>query len=385
MGNSNQETVDFISRINGFGSLTRPQTNNLRGINVNLNGVPAPANQDSYGLTFFTRPDLNMTYDNISVDRMLLSLTQDDPTSMAMAIRCMLDSRITTGESSDRVVSDIFDDSQAFIPVLTNNLVSISGWPDIIADTYTSKEGVFKEAWSMVDGTTHIYNTYDLTANFRNIQGDPITLLMLAWVRYASLVYDGTLVPYASNVINNIIDYNTRIYRIVLNKENTYVQKIAACGAAFPSVVPIGASFNYSDDAVFNKDNDQISIRFNCIGANYMDPILIEEFNKTVGRANMVMSTEKNRGQYMVRLHPGSTYSASGEVPPNTKEKGELGDIGKLLINILTHKLYPRINPQTLAFEWWAYKDDYVKAIKDYTNNILKPEFNLVTKYARGS
>ena len=83
-----------------------------------------------------------------------------------------------------------------------------------------------------------------------------------------SKVYDGTLTPHMRNIMFNRIDYTTRIYRIILNKDFSYVQKIACCGAAFPTVVPIGRSFDYSDDAEFNRD-DQISMRFQMIGALY--------------------------------------------------------------------------------------------------------------------
>ena len=63
--------LDFISKMSGFGSFSRAQTDNIRGINANLNGASAPANMDSFGMTFFTRPDLNLSYNNIIRDRML--------------------------------------------------------------------------------------------------------------------------------------------------------------------------------------------------------------------------------------------------------------------------------------------------------------------------
>ena len=351
-----KEDINFASLLNGVGSLTSAQTHNLRGINANLNGTMAPVNKDRYGYTFFTRPDLNMSYDNLAIDRMLTPLLSGDVTSMARALRCMLSPRL----EDEGVRSEVFDSEMAFLPVLTNNLLSMSGWPDFAVDTYTSKGGAYREAFSMVDGTTHIYDTFDITANFKNIQGDPITLLFAIWVRYASLVYDGTLVPYFDNILENTIDYQTRIYRIVTNETGTYVQKIGACGAAFPMASPLGNCFNYSFDDDFNLENDQISIPFRCIGANYLDPILVKEFNQTVCWRALGMS-DNNRLSSMVKIGMYEDY------PP-------YGGIGGTLLNVLMHKLYPRIDPFTMELEWWAKKADYDTTIAD-----LKRKGALVT------
>lgn len=340
-----KQDVDFVSRLNGYGSLSSAQTNNLKGINVNLNGTPAPKNKDHYGITFFTRPDLNMSYDNLGADRMLTSLMSEDKNSMARAIRILLDPR---GEAAGRV-SNLVDPEMAFIPVLSNSLISMSGWPDLTVDAYTSKEGVYKEAYSMVDSTSHIFNTFDITANFRNIQGDPITLMFAVWIRYASLVYDGTLVPHPENLFQNTIDYQTRMYRLVMDEDFRFVQKIAACGAAFPMASPLGASFNYSEDGEWNSENDQISIPFRCMGANYLDPILVKEFNQSVTMRNLSMR-DGDRSTRMIKI------SAVEDYPP-------YGAVGGALLNLLSHKLYPRIDPVTMELEWWAKTPDYTQAL----------------------
>ncbi|MBE0438201.1 MAG: hypothetical protein IBX57_00345 [Gammaproteobacteria bacterium] len=356
-----KKDVDFASKLNGVGSLSSAQSDNLRGINLNLSGTPAPKNQDSYGYTFFTRPDLNMSYDNLAMNRMLTPLLTDDTKSMARALRCMLDPR-GERQGQQSIKSEIFNYRQAFLPVLTNNLINISGWPDIVADTYTSKEGVYKESYSMVDGTTHIFNTFDITANFRNIQGDPITLLFAVWVTYQSMVYDGTMVPYPDLILENEIDYNTRIYRLVMDETYKYVQKIAACGAAFPLAAPLGASFNYSNETNYNQDNDQISIPFRCMGVNYLDPILVKEFNQTVVNKFPSMSDKSNnRNHLMVQISDTESYGDDGNFSVNPK----YGAIGRTLMNLLNYSLYPRINPDTMELEWWTTKSEYTMAINE--------------------
>jgi len=356
-----KEDVNFAALLNGAGSLTSAQTLNIRGINASGNGAMAPTNKDRYGLTFFTRPDLNMSYDNIGRDRMLTPLLSADPRSMARALRCMLSPEVM----KDGLVSDIFDNEMAFIPLLTNNLLSISGWPDFTVDIYTSKEGVYKEQYSMVDSTSSIYNAFNVTANFRNIQGDPISLLFFIWVRYASLVYDGTMSPYFVNIMENTIDYNTRIYRLALNEQGTYVRWIGACGAAFPMASPLGNYFNFTSDSSFNFENEQISIPFRCMGAMYIDPIISIEFNATVAMFCIAMS-DANRTSMMVKI---GVYE---EYPP-------YGYIGRLLLNYLKNQLFPRIDPMTMELEWWAKKDLFNSALE-----YLKDKGALVTNiYAK--
>lgn len=341
--------IDLISKVNGYGSISSAQMNNIAGINLNLNGTPAPRNQDSHGITFFTRPDLNLSDENLAMSRMLSPLIGSKPDTMATAIKAMLDPR---GNHQ----SGIFNNQQAFIPLLTNNLLSASGFPDLMVDTYTSKEGNYKESWSMVDGTAHIFNTYDISTSFRNIQGDPITLLLMVWTLYSSLVYEGVMVPYPDNVLENRIDYNTRIYRLVLDSDWRYVQKIASTGASFPVAAPTGAAFNYSDDAEYNTENDQISTSFRCMGFTYLDPIVVSEFNASVYLTNPTMTDSKRNSKGgLIKISSSVKYGPGGKY----------GYIGSTLLNMLSHKCYPRIEPNTYELEWWANSSDFVAAINE--------------------
>lgn len=358
-----REELDFISRLSGHGEMTSAQTNNLYGIDYLGTGAPAPPNRDHYGLTFFTRPDLNLSYHNLGASRLMSLLQTSDKYSLAAAVRAYLDPRNVrdycprsvarfrdAGDDSQAIVSAIIDPEQAFIPILTNRLTQLSGWPDIAVDTYTSTEGTYKEAYSMVDGTSHLYSTYDITATFENTHGDPITFLMAIWAHYASMVYDGTMVPYPDAIINNRIDYNTRIYRLVLDSTKSFVTKIAACGAAFPMASPLGAAFNFTSDSEFNRDTDQISIPFKCIGINYLDPILITEFNASVEDYKRAMRPDQ-RNSKMVLLD-----ILTGEYTSDMLYRG--------VVNSSNFKSYPRINPETNAMEWWVDREVYDTVVK---------------------
>ena len=353
--------IDFISRLNGYGEMYSAQTSNLRGINHARTGTSSPSNQDSYGFTFFTRPRLNLSYNNLTASRIMRALRSRDNLSMANAIRVLLDPVSSKDIEDPRDNSSLVDTNNPFIPVLTNNLLTMSGWPDITVDTYTSKPGIYREAYSMVDGTAEIFNTFDITANFKNVQGDPITLLFTAWVHYASMVYTGKMVPYPDAVIENEIDYNTRIYRFVMDKDHRYIQKMAATGAAFPMASPLGSVFNFSAENKYSQENEQISIPFRCIGANYLDTVLIREFNGLVSEFKLSMS-DGNRSFDMVKI---DRDMVSGGIK-----------VGNVIFNYLNHRAYPRINPTTLELEWWVPRHTFENALSTLESTGVIPRIS---------
>lgn len=327
-------SIDDLSQTSAIGNISRAITDNLYGINHRQTPSPVPINKDHYGLTFFTRPQLNMTAGNLRNVRRMVPLLTDEELSYQRAIRCLLDPRIVAG-FDDRISMScpLIDNNQAFIPILTNHLTSISGWQDIMVPTYTSKEGVYKDSHSMADGVTVNYTAYDITATFRNSRGDPITSLFYYWAHYMANVFEGTLMPYPDFVMANEIDYNTRIYRLVLDSSKRFVQRIAATGASFPIAVPIGGIFDYSSEKPYNDANSEISIPFKCNGAIYNDDILIFSFNKTVMTFNGEMSDEK-RGNSMIK-------------------------IPQEYLTLFNNRGYPRIEPETYELEWWINKDSF--------------------------
>ena len=346
-----KDDIDLVSRFSGLGNLTEAMANAIYGINHRGVGNPIPYNTDNQGLTFFTRPRLNLSYDNISMDRRLTPLLTRDVYTYQRAIRVLLDPvgayndlasvgyNSTNGSryrsSEGPIVTPLVDRRNPFIVLLTNNILSLNGWPDPVVAYFNAKPGPKRETWGMIDDVADFFDSFDLQANFRNIAGDPITLLFEAWRRYAALVYEGVLMPYPDAVVENEIDYMTRIYRLVLDPSRQFVTKIAACGAAFPTSSALGAAFNYTSDAPFNQETaQQISIPFHCYGAIYNDPILFKEFNDLVGYFNNDM-LDNVRAQRLVKL-----------------QVAELN-----MFN--TRGCYPRIHPLTHELEWWVPNDDY--------------------------
>lgn len=346
-GTTIEAELDKVLARGPGGSVSTAMGNNFYGLNHRQQPPAISINKDFYGLTFFTRPQLNFSTGNLRVARLLTPLLTTEPSSIQRIIRCLLDHRL---EATQQINSPFVDPQQAFIPILTNSLLSISGWPDVVAPFSTSPQGVYKEEYSQIDGLTVNYSAYDITANFRNLPGDPVTALMFAWIHYASLVYEGVMVPYPDMIINNEVDYNTRIYRLVLDSTKTRVQKIAACGAAFPTNAPLGSAFDFEHDRPINASRDQITVHFQCMGAIYQDDILVDQFNKTVALFNDGMAARQ--------FTSTPTIGADGrtsKVWANRYHKKVPMDA----LAIFNNRGYPRIDPETYELQWWVTNEDY--------------------------
>lgn len=334
----------------GVGSLDTAIGSAFFGYDHEGTGNPVPSNSELYGMTFFTRPRLNLTYDNIKLVRMLtpmLNSGKGSELSLPRAIRAYLD---PVG-SREIYKSHLVDPLCAFIPILSNTLESLSGWPDPYLDVYTTKAGMYREQFSMSDGFTTMYEAYTLSAGFKNIINDPISMLIHYWTTYAQLVREGEIDPYPSSILENEIDYNTRIYRLILDPSRRFVMRIGACGAAFPKSVNLGSAYNFKADQPFNLDLNTVSTEFQIMGAMYQDPILVYEFNEVVCMFNPAMRDDV-RSTYMVKL--------------DLRQR-----------RVFNYQGYPRINRRTMELEWYVSKQVYKSTINRIRR--LDPSFPILT------
>lgn len=342
--------VDSVGVKAGLGYLDSAITQAYSGFNIFNTGVAAPLNNEQQGFTFFTRPLLNLSYDNIIQDRSFTLMLAELEESMPRAVRAFLDPVGADGYqfqakagkrySHPAFKSGLVDNNSAFLNVLTNNLLSLTGWPDPTVDTYTSKEGAYKEAFSMVDGTCRIFSAWPLSASFRNMITDPISYLIHVWTSYASLVKEGVLDPRPEFLLENEVDYFSRCYRFIMDPSRTYILKAACNGACFPTSNSLGTHFNFNSDQPFNREVDQISVTFQSLGASYYDPIILYEFNRVVTMFNPTMDALINN----------SSTRLANYVYIQPKYR--------VLFNTCNFK-YPRINTETSELEWWVRKDVY--------------------------
>lgn len=370
---------DFLRYGSKIGSLKQAITNNLYGIN--FSGVPGgiPFNEENVGLIFFVRPQLNLSSANVRNNRKIYPLLTTNAASMQAFVRATLDPRLALGiieepiltqdltndspkgaGNTSKAFTPLVDPENPFIPVLTNTVVSASGWPDIVQPTYTSENGVRKEQYSQADGVIDIFESYDVDVTFRNQVADPIIYMFYVWLVYQSSVVEGTMTPYLDFLKENELDYNTRIYRLVLDKSRRFVSKVFATGVSFPLTVPTSQFFDFNYNGDYYNAVKEFTIRFRCIGANFNDDILIDEFNRTVGIFNPGMRKLNNEiDKAILSAMGGSSEEAQLEAAKAsglTKVPYELRDAANF-------RMYPRINTETYELEWYA-KTELVNTIK---------------------
>jgi hypothetical protein len=338
--------VNSLFRSSPMGQISTAIGDNFRGLNHRQAPSLIQINKDYYGLTFFTRPRLNLTDDNLRALRRLTPLLNTNEWSLQRYIRCLLD----PVSNKKNVTSPLVDPQTAFIPILTNLLISLPGWPDPEMLYSTSAEGVMKEQFNIADGTTKIYRSVDLRANFRNVQGDPISALFEYWLEYMNGVYLGEIIPYPDSLIENEIDYQTRIYRLILDSTKRYVYRIAATGAGFPVSTPLGAAFNYeaNGSGPINEGLQQVTVPFINSGVIYNDSILAWEFNKTTEIFNPTLAD----------ISP-SFDEKSGKAVPNDQRSSVYQKIAIDEISLFNYRGYPRIDLGTYELEWFVSKEEY--------------------------
>lgn len=359
-------SVDQLLESLPIGSIEKALGNNMFGVNFRQTGNVLPRSKDSYGYTFFTRPQLCLNTLNVSNYRGFYSLLTSQDASYQRFTRMMLDPRL--GKDGN-IRCPFVDNQNPFISILTNNIVSVSGWPDLTVPTYTSPTGLYGEEHSFVDGVTNHYESFDVDVTFKNTRGNPLLYFFYTWIKYESLVFEGILNPYLDMITENEIDYNTRIYRVVLDSTKRYVNYIGSTGASFPVNVPTGSLFDYNVDSPLNTKNSEINIRFKSIGFIAFEDYLKLEFNRTLAIFNPEMGIILNHdlngntnSDAVLRERGDSSYAVSGsnyvKIPhyliSNINDNKFTGKFHEL-----NHKAYPYINLFTNEFEWWTKASNF--------------------------
>lgn len=333
----------------GIGAIYTAATRAFHGINHYNNGAALPSNYDLVGYTFFTRPRMKLSDGNILRDRALMPMLNEAALSIPGAIRAYLDPigsgspvKFTTKDTSfkkNMYPCPLVDPLNPFITILSNSLVSMTGWPDISVDTFESDAGIQKEKWAMYDGIAKYYGTFDLNCTFNNMRGDPIGLLQHMWTTYGTRVrWDELMIPWIDSIMDQEKDYETRIYRLVMDQTKTFVQKIACTGASFPTNSNTGASFDVDVNKPLNNKNDTHSMSFKCQAALYYDYYTAVAFNITVVDFNP-------------NMYPVNRARLYTKIPPAFKRYFK--DEG-----------YPWINTRTSELEWYVPNERF-KAVME--------------------
>lgn len=327
-----EASLNDYQRASDYGSETHAIGDNLYGINHRRTPSFLPKTKKFQGFTFFTRPQLNLQTDNLANSSVWYPLLHKDPYSMQRYVRCMLDPRIIHGWGAigtplHSLECPIIDNKMAFIPPVTNNIVSATGWPEKVVPTFTSDETDFGATWSCVDGITDLYGKHDIDFTFDSHYGDPLMRVFSYLTQYQSDVRRGMLQPYPDMIVENVLDYTLGIYRLILDKSTNKVVDLVWVPKAIIQNDPTGRIFDFQNKAAYSEETNQFTIKMLCEGIRYNVPIIVHCFNSVVKIFNPDMEDDVRESKMMI-------------IPP-------------MYANYFRNRGYPRINPNDDSLEWW--------------------------------
>jgi len=326
------ETIGMLSV---EGNPEQALVNILYGLSPYHTTVLPQLNDDDKTYVFFTRPDMNLSGTNAKRDRKTVGILKDS-NSVHKYTRLLLDQYANMSEQSN-----VLDKHNPFMPIFSNTLETLSGFPDIVMESWLSKTGIRKDQFGYADGYDRIHYSFELDATFTNVIDEPVAHIVSTWMRYMSNVRSGIFLPHRHNYLARRIDYQTAIWVIVTNK-NKRIKKIAKT-IGYPIADPQGRFFNYSRTESKISTGSKLNTRFKCFGVDYNDPILLVEFNAI-----------------MMAAHP----KIRDMVIKGGKEMVEVPDKFKSLFN---YRSYPFIDLRYNTLET-IVDTDYIK-IKDIPND----------------
>lgn len=351
--------LDAIFKETQSGLLNKSISQSLTGLRTGHRRINLPDNRSNQGYVFMTRPQLNLSAQNLIKHRPFYPLLSKDPHSLASWIRGTLDPRwakygnrsailLSQAERKNMIqqtqTSQVDVDSP-FINAVTNNLISLSGFPDIDVASYTGEANRIGASYQLIDGIHNLNRPVDITLSLKDTAGSPIYNLFRILATYPSQIYKGTMTRYEDFIIEDTIDYNVRIYRILISTDGETIHSIASTFPGFIQGVASGARYDYNHDTPYSAES-VANFRFMFSGVIYDDPALIDDFNRTVDSTNRSM---RNRTVNMVRIPRSVLEYFSYE------------------------KVYPYINIDTYTLEWWTSTEVF-KTIKEMKSVAFKEQ-----------
>lgn len=247
-----------------------------------------PPNNEHSGLTFMTRPKLNLQDATLRTSRMLTPLMTTQPESIGFAIRCLLDTKLSGMAEYKKAATEcpFFNHHNPLLVPVCNALTNISGFPDPYLQTFTSNPGFFSEDQTIVIGGDNMNKTYDLSLSFSDPQYGMLVRLFVAWYEYMRLVSRGLATAYKEDIDLQRINYTVSIYRFVMDPKRKYVTRYGRAVGCFPKSVPYGSMMNVNEGETFVNSIGQYTIPFTANKVMYDDFAILEDFN-TLMKSNL--------------------------------------------------------------------------------------------------
>lgn len=321
----------------------------LYGINYSGYTSKLQPNNDHHGFLFFTRPQLNLTDGNMNQDARMHSYMRNDPDDPLTAIRCYLDPRLAkihiSNNDQGKVNSNLVNDRDPFISILSNTCISLTGWPDASMEDYETVPDILKGSRALVAGTDRFHGTFSLNATFSDKIGSITQRLFHLMMMYMGNSQFGVMYPYPDYAFNGRTDYDMRIYRVIVDASRRIVKDISCCAGCFPTVDTTPSIFDYDTDVPVQEKNREFSINFKCSGFFRSETALVHQFNDTVGMFNPDMILADQNDESTAQVTKG--LATGSIIKLDTQE----------LRDQYRYASIPRINPVTMEFELYGMRN----------------------------
>lgn len=294
-GSYNNQIQNWFSRMDRFGRNTMP------------------ANAVHSGMTFITRPCLNLTSASLRQSRVLTPLDTTNPRSTAFAIRCLLDTKFQRNNIDIVNNSPLLDPYNPFFIPLCKGLSSISGFPDVVIQTTTTEGGFHSEDLTTALGSDQLNKSYDLSLQFKDIPNGPILSIFLSWCDYIQHVTKGTTVAYKEHIDARQLNYTVSIYRFLLDPTRRFITHYAKASTAFPKSVPMGAIANMNENELYVEAAKNITIPFSVNKVEYNDYGIIMDFNRLVEKYCPHVAESETLAAIPINNYSGIPYIETGK------------------------------------------------------------------------
>jgi hypothetical protein len=272
--------TDQVHRMSGKGGFYNQFQNTLTRIDKYGHRIMSSTAELS-GLTFITRPKLNLSTATLKQDPQLIMLNTDNPNSIAFMMRMLLDTKLCKSDAFSELVerSPLIDKRSPWLTPLMNNLTDISGFPDPTMDVFTSEGGFFNEDISFAAGSDRCRRTFELQMTFNDVQYGVIMAMMQFWFEWIGLLNQGVVAPYMEDMEQRRLPYTVSIYRFMFDPSRRYITRWCKCTGCFPRAVPVGGVFNISQGEVFSNSAAKFTVPFTCNIFEYNKATIIHDFN----------------------------------------------------------------------------------------------------------
>ena len=242
-------------------------------------------NRELTGWTFITRPHCNLQISNIASAPQFVPLVHGTPRSIPFAIKAWLDTTFANEVAGGIGRACPFVDfKNPFLVPLCNRLANLSGWPDFSVATETSEGGFFSENQTVSIGGDQLARGYDFPITFDEMNNGLIMSIFDYWTQYISMIGDGRLHQYSSDIENNLLGYTVSIYRFITDHTGRNITRWAKATGCYPKTISNGTVFNKNKGEGLVQSANEVSITFQVHRPEYNNPRILAEFNTLVDR-----------------------------------------------------------------------------------------------------